>query len=114
MSPKRLCGYSKCGETRVGGKSVLPWKKWTRLQLEEADARANLAAMEQQVETLQRIVNLKDEQIAALQAALAESAGPAADATDAELAEELVAEKRLTDDRVTSAEEASLRRWPRK
>jgi pilus assembly protein FimV len=41
--------------------------------LESADTGARLAAMEQQVETLNRIVSLKDEQIAALQAALAEA-----------------------------------------
>ena len=40
--------------------------------LDGAESDSRLAAMEQQVETLSRIVTLKDEQIAALQAALAE------------------------------------------
>jgi pilus assembly protein FimV len=40
--------------------------------LERAELEQRLGSMEQQVETLQRIVNLKDEQIAALQSALAE------------------------------------------
>ena len=46
-----------------------------KAELEGADTSAKLAAMEQQVETLSRIVSLKDEQIAALQAALAKSEG---------------------------------------
>jgi pilus assembly protein FimV len=40
--------------------------------LERVELEDRLSSMEQQVETLQRIVNLKDEQIAALQGALAE------------------------------------------
>jgi pilus assembly protein FimV len=40
--------------------------------LERVELESRLSSMEQQVETLQRIVNLKDEQIAALQGALAE------------------------------------------
>ena len=40
---------------------------------ERSEMAEELVAMEQQVETLERIVNLKDEQIAALQAALAEA-----------------------------------------
>jgi pilus assembly protein FimV len=42
---------------------------------ESAETAGKLAALEQQVETLNRIVTLKDEQIAALQAALAETQG---------------------------------------
>jgi pilus assembly protein FimV len=45
--------------------------------LENAETAQRLQAMEQQVETLQRIVSLKDDQIAALQGALAESGGEA-------------------------------------
>ena len=44
-------------------------------ELDRSEAEQRLVAMEQQVETLQRIVNLKDEQIAALQGALAETDG---------------------------------------
>lgn len=40
-----------------------------------SDTEARLAALEQQLETLQRIVSLKDDQIAALQDALAEAGG---------------------------------------
>ena len=43
--------------------------------LEQAGQSEQLAAMQQQVDTLQRIVSLKDEQIAALQAALADAGG---------------------------------------
>jgi pilus assembly protein FimV len=45
--------------------------------LENAETAQRLQAMEQQVETLQRIVSLKDDQIAALQGALAEAGGEA-------------------------------------
>lgn len=48
-----------------------------------AGVAQQLAAMERQVETLQRIVSLKDEQIAALQAALAEAEGGAGQAGSA-------------------------------
>ncbi len=44
-----------------------------KAELERSEMAGQLAAMEQQVETLQRIVNLKDEQIAALQEALADT-----------------------------------------
>jgi pilus assembly protein FimV len=43
--------------------------------LDRSEAQQRLVAMEQQVETLQRIVSLKDDQIAALQSALAEADG---------------------------------------
>lgn len=43
--------------------------------LQQAEVSEQLASMEQQVETLQRIVNLKDDQIVALQNALAEAGG---------------------------------------
>ncbi|MEM8660029.1 MAG: FimV/HubP family polar landmark protein, partial [Pseudomonadota bacterium] len=43
-----------------------------RAGLERAELENRLSSMEQQVETLQRIVTLKDEQIAALQSAIAE------------------------------------------
>ncbi|MEM1154308.1 MAG: FimV/HubP family polar landmark protein [Pseudomonadota bacterium] len=44
-----------------------------RAGLERAELEGRLSSMEQQVETLQRIVTLKDEQIAALQSAIAEA-----------------------------------------
>jgi pilus assembly protein FimV len=43
-----------------------------KVQLERDEMEERLGAMEEQVETLQRIVSLKDDQIAALQSALAE------------------------------------------
>jgi pilus assembly protein FimV len=53
-----------------------------KAELEKADAEGQLAAMSDRVETLERIVSLKDEQIAALQAALDEANGGAATGTD--------------------------------
>jgi pilus assembly protein FimV len=44
-----------------------------KTELERAELEQRVLSMEEQVETLQKIVNLKDEQIAALQNALAES-----------------------------------------
>lgn len=44
-----------------------------KIALERAELEQRLASMEQQVETLQRIVSLKDDQIAALQSVLAEN-----------------------------------------
>lgn len=55
-------------------------------ELERADMAEQLASMEQQVETLQRIVNLKDDQIAALQNALAEAGAESPVATEGALA----------------------------
>jgi pilus assembly protein FimV len=55
-----------------------------KVELEKADVEGQLAAMADRVETLERIVDLKDEQIAALQAALEQAeAAPAGDATEA-------------------------------
>ena len=53
--------------------------------LEQAQIAEELATVQQQVDTLQRIVSLKDDQIAALQAALNEAGGSAPDATDGDL-----------------------------
>lgn len=50
--------------------------------LERQEMAGKIASMEEQVETLQRIVSLKDDQIAALQEALAESGGDAVLKTD--------------------------------
>ena len=49
------------------------------LEQDSAELSDRLTAMEQQVETLQRIVSLKDDQIAALQSALTESDGAGSD-----------------------------------
>jgi pilus assembly protein FimV len=46
-----------------------------KAELEREEMEQRLVAMEQQVETLQRIVSLKDDQIVALQSALAEQQG---------------------------------------
>jgi pilus assembly protein FimV len=51
---------------------------------EQAEMAGQLSSMEQQVETLQRIVSLKDDQIAALQNALADAGGANPVAVDAE------------------------------
>ena len=65
---------------------------------DSGDTAGRMAAMQQQLETMQRIVNLKDEQIAALQSKLAESGSPEGeDALAAELAGEL-AQSELTED----------------
>lgn len=66
---------------------------------DDADTQARLAAMQQQLETMQRIVNLKDEQIAALQGALGESNALADDGAEASVAD-LVSDsgEPLTDD----------------
>jgi len=103
--PEELADTASAGE-RESAASSAAMEEMDKVQLEEAEAGGNLAAMEQQVETLNRIVNLKDEQIAALQAALAESQGLAAGTTEAELAEEMVAEEAATDTGVISAEES--------
>lgn len=93
-------------EERESAASSAAMEEMDKVQLEEAEADGNLAAMEQQVETLNRIVNLKDEQIAALQAALAESQGVAADTAEAELAQEMVAEEAAVDTSMISTEES--------
>jgi pilus assembly protein FimV len=54
-----------------------------KVALESAEMEQRLVAMEQQVETLQRIVSLKDDQIAALQGALANGAAPSEAEEDA-------------------------------
>jgi pilus assembly protein FimV len=54
-----------------------------KASMQGGDTDARLAALEQQLQELQRIVTLKDDQIAALQSALAKSNGTAAVGTDA-------------------------------
>jgi pilus assembly protein FimV len=63
-----------------------------KAELENAETAQRLQAMEQQVETLQRIVSLKDDQIAALQGALAESGGEAGISAAPGMEDELVQE----------------------
>jgi pilus assembly protein FimV len=86
-------------EQRDVATSTSAMEEMDKAELEGADASAKLAAMEQQVETLSRIVSLKDEQIAALQAALAKAEGgetgpdsAAMPGEEGEMAEDLVAE----------------------
>ena len=62
-----------------------------KVQLERDEMEERLGAMEEQVETLQRIVSLKDDQIAALQNALAEKEGSGAAAAAGTSGEEQVA-----------------------
>jgi pilus assembly protein FimV len=72
---------------------------------DSGDTAGRMAAMQQQLETMQRIVNLKDEQIAALQSELAESGSTEGeDALAAELAGEL-AQSELTEDAEALTEE---------
>jgi pilus assembly protein FimV len=54
-----------------GAGSVASQEDMERVELERAEMAGRLQSMEEQVETLQRIVSLKDDQIAALQSALA-------------------------------------------
>lgn len=54
-----------------------------------SDTQARLAALEQQLETLQRIVSLKDDQIAALQDALKDSGGAVPDVGSVQPAPEI-------------------------
>lgn len=63
--------------------SVAALEDLEKVQLERDEMADRLGAMEEQVETLQRIVSLKDDQIAALQSALAEREGSAAAAAPA-------------------------------
>ncbi len=87
-------------DSHVPGAAAL--EEADRAALASAEESERMAAMEQQLETLQRIVNLKDEQIAALQSALAENE-QAPDAAAVEAAEEAaLAEEMLR------AEEAAL------
>jgi pilus assembly protein FimV len=55
--------------------SAIAMEEADRAALESSETGERLEAMEEQVDTLTRIVSLKDEQIAALQAALAEAQG---------------------------------------
>ena len=50
-----------------------------KANLEQAEMAEQLSSMQQQVDTLQRIVSLKDDQIAALQAALEDAGGDTSD-----------------------------------
>ena len=63
-----------------------------KAELERAEGAQRLQAMEQQVETLQRIVSLKDDQIAALQGALSEAGGAAEMPAVAEVQQEVAQE----------------------
>jgi pilus assembly protein FimV len=60
------------GQQQVGT-SAAAMEDLDKSALDDSEAEQRLVAMEQQVETLQRIVSLKDDQIAALQSALAEA-----------------------------------------
>jgi pilus assembly protein FimV len=75
------------GQQQVGA-SAAALENLDKSALDSSDAEQRVVAMEQQVETLQRIVSLKDDQIAALQSALAEADA----ATDADGEAALVVE----------------------
>ena len=61
------------GEYTAGASAAA--EELEKAELEQAEMAEELASMQQQVDTLQRIVNLKDDQIAALQSALEEAGG---------------------------------------
>jgi pilus assembly protein FimV len=63
------------GASNPAGSAAM--EEMDKAALDQAEQSGQLAAMQQQVDTLQRIVSLKDDQIAALQAALAEAGGDA-------------------------------------
>ncbi|WP_162846017.1 FimV family protein [Seongchinamella sediminis] len=68
-----VTGAADAGGYTAGGAAAAEERE--KAGLEQAAMAEELASMQQQVDTLQRIVNLKDDQIAALQAALEESGG---------------------------------------
>ncbi len=70
---------AEAGDYAAGGTAA----EADRASLEQAEIAEELASVQQQVETLQRIVNLKDDQIAALQNALAEQGGSVESISDA-------------------------------
>jgi pilus assembly protein FimV len=76
---------AEAGEDAMAGQEVVAsaaaMEDLEKSALDRSEAQQRLGAMEQQVETLQRIVSLKDDQIAALQSALAEADG----STDADI-----------------------------
>jgi len=59
---------------RAAGASLAALEDLEKSELERAELEQRVASMQQQVETLQRIVDLKDEQIASLQAELGQAA----------------------------------------
>ena len=67
------------GDYTTGGAAAA--EELEKAGLEQAAMSEELASMQQQVDTLQRIVDLKDDQIAALQAALEEAGGSVDDDT---------------------------------
>ncbi len=69
------------GTYAAGGSAAA--EELERASLEQAEMAEELAAVQQQVNTLQRIVSVKDDQIAALQAALEEAGGSAEELEDA-------------------------------
>lgn len=75
--------------------------------LEQAEQSEQIAAMQQQVDTLQRIVSLKDDQIAALQAALAEAGGDDPTAEEAAVSGERVITDLDTFEATSQQEEAA-------
>ncbi|MEH6634809.1 MAG: FimV/HubP family polar landmark protein [Halioglobus sp.] len=70
-------GSDATATDRQVGASAATMEEAAKDGLENAEQGERLAAMEQQLQTLQRIVTLKDDQIAALQNALAEAGGSA-------------------------------------
>jgi pilus assembly protein FimV len=82
---------AQAGEPQQPGSSTGTSATTAAADIPASDTQARLAALEQQLETLQRIVSLKDDQIAALQNALTE-AGAAVPEVGSEQAGTQVAE----------------------
>jgi pilus assembly protein FimV len=73
------------GETGQAAAGAAALEDLDKAALENAEMTDRLESMEQQVETLERIVSLKDEQIAALQNALSEAGVPAEEGETGEI-----------------------------
>lgn len=86
-------GSARGGSSNSGSNgSMVDGEVAEAMALAGAESANRVAAMQQQLETLQRIVNLKDEQIAALQNALGDSEGSGDAAAELEQAAEEAAE----------------------
>jgi pilus assembly protein FimV len=95
-------------QTQAAG-SVVAMENMERANLERNEMEQRLAALENQLSTLQSIVNLKDEQIAALQRALADGGVAVDEAVAEEAVEQLEAtvEDLTVDDLAEAAESES-------
>ena len=113
-APSEDAADSASEDQREVGTSTAAMEDLDKAELERSEAEQRLVAMEEQVETLQRIVSLKDDQIAALQSALTDAGGSTeseAAAAEVALAEEVDAVSDVLDatpDTPAIDEEAAL------